>query len=273
MKPLTCAAARRRLQAFYDEQVPIADQIAVSNHLEWCDACADSFAELRWLGQTLRSCANSRAALPDEEAFRLEQSIVYRATAERDTSFQARLRRRLEDVHFVYAGLGVAAGVIVCAIVVLGTMRLAFSGERPDSLAAVLRILASPGSNQNPLALRPDVRMPRPLDGDVLAAPTIEAGDALFLLRGVVTQEGRIDYIELLNAGQAVPPGTDEATAVENLMGTVADAQFEPGSRAGMPVAVNMVWIVAHTTVRASKALQVPTLRARQSPSRRGVVS
>jgi hypothetical protein len=260
MKPLNCSAARRRLHAFHDEQLSVTDQIAVSNHLEWCDACADRFAELRWLRQTLRSGSNNRTIVSEEESLRLQQAIVYRATAERDTSFQAWLTKCREDMRVVYAGIGVAVAVVFGAVIMLGVMRLAFSVPRSDSLAAILRVLASPGSNENPLAVRPDVRMPRPIDNEVLAATHIKTDEALFLLRGVVTQQGRIDYIELLNAGQAVPPGTDEATAVENLMGTVADARFEPGSRAGMPVAVNMVWIVAHTTVRGTKAdLDLPS--------------
>ena len=40
MKPLTCAAARRRLHAFHDGELPVADQIAVEAHIDRCDECA-----------------------------------------------------------------------------------------------------------------------------------------------------------------------------------------------------------------------------------------
>src|SRR5207244_1589287 len=42
MKTLTCASARRRLQAFHDQELAVADQIAVSSHLGWCDGCAET---------------------------------------------------------------------------------------------------------------------------------------------------------------------------------------------------------------------------------------
>jgi hypothetical protein len=264
VKTLTCPATRRRLHAFHDDQLSMEDQVAVSSHLAWCDDCVDRLGELRWLRQTLRAAAHSRQAvadvLGDDTQRRLQDAIVYRAAAERTVSFRARLGRAVEDVHVVYAGIGAALAVLVCAVIMLGVVKFATSEQRPDSFAAILRILASPGSNQNPLPPRRDVQMPRPLNEDLLAVPLhIGLGDdALFMLRGVVTQEGRIDYIELLNAGRSVSSGVDEATVVGDLMGTVADAQFHPGSRAGLPVAVDMVWIVAHTTVRASK-VDLPT--------------
>ena len=64
MKPLTCAATRRRLQAFHDRELPFGDQIAVSAHLEWCDRCAAALAELRvGAARRCRRCAPGRAAL------------------------------------------------------------------------------------------------------------------------------------------------------------------------------------------------------------------
>jgi hypothetical protein len=155
------------------------------------------------------------------------------------------------------------AAVLSIAVMV-GMMRFATSEQRPDSLAAMLRIFGTPGSNQNPVAVRLGVRMPRPLD-DAFSAMDLVEGDALFMLKGVVTQEGRIDYLELLNAGTSVPAGLDEAALVEDLMGSASQARFEPASRAGEPVAVKMVWIVAHTTVRAAKTplLELPAVKKR----------
>ena len=37
MKVLSCAAARRRLQAYHDDELPVGEQIEVDAHLEWCD--------------------------------------------------------------------------------------------------------------------------------------------------------------------------------------------------------------------------------------------
>ena len=41
MKALTCAAVRRRLDAFLDDELPVVDRVAVAAHLDWCPACAE----------------------------------------------------------------------------------------------------------------------------------------------------------------------------------------------------------------------------------------
>jgi hypothetical protein len=46
------------------------------------------------------------------------------------------------------------------------------------------------------------------------------------------------------------PRGKAEAQSIEKLMDAMSRARFEPAQVAGLPVAVNMVWLVARTTVR-----------------------
>ena len=46
------------------------------------------------------------------------------------------------------------------------------------------------------------------------------------------------------------------------MLGAMSQARFEPARVAGLPVAVNMVWLVAHTTVRGTKAPKVAAGRA-----------
>jgi hypothetical protein len=162
------------------------------------------------------------------------------------------VRQAFEDMHFVYAGLGAAAAAVVSVAILLGMMRFTMTAS-PDSLAALVRLLASPGSNQNPVPAGVLVQMPRPLDEAFPTPGDLAADDTLFTLSAVVTREGRVANLELLRANDAasVAPGTVEAQLVEDLMGAVSRTRFEPASKAGLPVAVNMVWIVAHTTVRA----------------------
>ena len=45
--------------------------------------------------------------------------------------------------------------------------------------------------------------------------------------------------------------GHDEE-AMLSLLDVAAAVHFEPASFAGTPVAVNMIWLLAHTTVRGS---------------------
>lgn len=240
MKVLTCSAARRRLQAFHDEELPVSDQIAVSAHLEWCDRCAASLAELRLLRMALRSAAPGRAIGPDDDAS-LHATVVSRLRAENTVSLSACVHEMFQDMHFVYAGLGAAAAAAVCAIITLTMLRFA-NVDRP-------------GSNQNPVVVDARMLMPRPLDSIFITPDADRAGeDAVFTLSGVVTLEGRLINLEVhQEGGQPPAAGSSEARAVEHLMDTVSNARFEPARVAGSPVAVNIVWMVAHTTVRASK--------------------
>ena len=63
-------------------------------------------------------------------------------------------------------------------------------------------------------------------------------------LAAVVTREGTIAGLELLLAS-----GHDEEVLL-SLLEVASAARFEPARFAGSPVAVNLVWLLAHTTVR-----------------------
>jgi len=54
----------------------------------------------------------------------------------------------------------------------------------------------------------------------------------------------------LLILALATPVAAQTASQDLALRDAVSRARFEPATRKGMPVAVNMVWLVAHTTVR-----------------------
>ena len=213
MKALTCAATRRRLAAFHDEELAVADQIAVSAHLDWCSACAEEFAELRTLQAALRGTSPGRVVLADHEDATFEAAVLSRMNAEETLSFDTQVREMFEDMHLVYAGLGAAVAAMVCVVIMLGMMRVA-TAEEPDSLAAMMRMLASPpprvdspGTNQNPVGLYPDVRMPRALD-ELFFATSSGAGtdDTVFTLTAVVTREGRVANLEMLRASRVGAP-------------------------------------------------------------------
>ena len=255
MKVLTCAATRRRLQAFHDAELPVGDQIAVAAHLEWCDRCAEAFAEIEIVGSVLRSALPGRTVLSPDEQVTFPHAVVNRMRVERNLSWPVRLPLLFEDAHFLYAGGAAAVAAVVCVVVMLGMMRFATSTPRPDSLAALVDLL-TPGSNQNPVVPRASVQMPKPLGEAFSTSSSLKGNDeAVFTLAAVVTREGRVANLELLReTGDDVVPGTDEAKVVADLLDAVSRARFEPASVAGLPVAVNMVWLVAHTTVRGTPA-------------------
>jgi hypothetical protein len=183
-----------------------------------------------------------------------------------------------DDMHLVYAGVGAAAATAVCVVIMFTMMRFA-TNERPDSLAAMVRILASlsevehrDAAKQSPMAVDARMLSPRILDDRYFASPGKRAGeDALFTLSAVVTREGNIVNLELHPTGAIPAAGSSEARALEGLRGAVSRARFEPARVAGLPVpaAVNMVWLIAHTTVRATRAgldlNAAPTPKKRQA--------
>ena len=152
MRTMTCTAARRRLQAFHDRELPTGDQIAIAGHLDVCRECAALLAEIDLVGGALRAMAPGRRMLTRDEAVGFHASVVNRVKAEREASFVARVRGMFDDMHLVYAGLGATAATMACVVIMLGMMRFA-SSARPDSLAAMVACLATPGSNANAVAI------------------------------------------------------------------------------------------------------------------------
>jgi hypothetical protein len=257
MRTLSCASTRRRLHAFHDRELPVSDQIAVGAHLEWCGECASHYAELRFVRVALRATAPGRTALSmlsREEAGGFAAAIVSRVKAEYDQSLFVRLREMFADMHLVYAGLGATVATAVCVMIMLGMMRFATT-ERPDSLAAIVNLLATPGSNANPVDIDVRMQMPRALDDFVMPADSGAGEDHFFAVAAVVTREGRIGNHEMLRGNflRSGARGAQQERDAENLMGAISRARFEPAQKAGLPVAVNVVWLVAHTTVRANK--------------------
>jgi hypothetical protein len=245
---LRCRDARRRLQAFHDGELPIAEQIAVGAHLEACDPCTAEFAELGVLRSALRLSMPGRAALATGDDANFQAAVLSRLNAERTLSFGVRFREMFEDMHLVYAGLGAAAAAAVCVAVMLGMMPFGAS--------------QGPGSNQNPVAVNPFVRPPRPID-EPFSKAFLPRADMEYMLTAVVTREGRVEHLKVLDGAEPAAAGAGQAKLLEDLMGAVSKARFEPASVGVAPVAVNMVWIVAHTTVRASKGeLVIPALPA-----------
>jgi anti-sigma factor RsiW len=238
MKLLTCASVRRRLTAFHDRELPAEDFFAVRSHLESCPPCAREAGELDELRELLRvsvpSPAGERADLSG-----LRADILSRLQQEYDARWVSRLERFWDDVHLVWIGMAAAAASLICGTVMAGLLHYA-SPERNDSLAAMIQALASRD---------PYMQLPSP--GDVVPASLMDAmseDEAVLTLSAMVTREGRVDGVELLSSDQ-------DRQNVDHLMDAISRARFQPARQAGSPVSVNMVWLLAHTTVRGKQHL------------------
>ena len=129
----------------------------------------------------------------------------------------------------------------------LGMLHFA-SPERQDSLAAVIAVMAAPsGSDLNPARLDGRYRVPSvPQNGVVQRrskAPRWRrrADVEVLPLSAIVTREGRVSGLEVLERRKA--------SGVEHRRRPLA-GRLEPAEFAGSPVAVNLVWLVAQTTVK-----------------------
>ena len=254
MKALTCAATRRRLQAFHDRELPFTDQIAVSAHLEWCDRCAGALTDMRSVRSALQALAPGRRPLSHDEAAVFTATVVNRMKAEADASLFSRIRAMFEDMRLGYAGLGAAIATAVCVVIMLGMMRFA-TRERADSLAAIVSMLATPldcdtgndFTDASGCRSRWEERRQR--------ANEWAEQDAVFTLDFVVTQEhGRLSSLRLLRQARHAA-AIDEVRVIEDLLEAVSRARLDRLTPTEMPSSSNnMIWLVEHATVRATKA-------------------
>jgi len=256
MKPLmTCAAARRKLQAFYDGELPHQDHLAVQAHVAWCDRCADALNELRLVGRAVRVAARAHVALSQEEAALLAAAVVSRRKAEDAMSWSAWIGRLFDDWHLIYAGLGAAAATAACLVVILGMLRFAPT-EHPDaspfaSLAGIMSLLATP-VDANAIAL--DAASHARGTARFQAASENAAEDAVFELATIVTRGERLVNLERLRTGRKAT--REQARAIDAFLESVARARFDPAQDSAA-AGSGMVWLVTRMTVRATKPLDI----------------
>ena len=268
MTQLACGVVRELLSAFVDQELAVEEQIAVELHLHTCPFCAAEAESLREVGQVLRETgADARGDRCDLAG--LATGVVSRLRAECDQSIASRFERLFDDWHLVWAAVGATAATLLCAVVV-NALLLLTTQMRPNSMAAVLAGLASVGSNANPAWLSGSILVPR-VDADtVMPAAIVNHGrseDAMFALAAVVTREGTLSNVELLGRdGRFNPRIQRNRQDLLDLLDAAATARFEPARYAGSPVAVNVIWLLAHTTVRG-RAIPVVRPADKESPA------
>jgi hypothetical protein len=138
----------------------------------------------------------------------------------------------------------------VCVSAVTTVNRVA-RAEQPDSMADVISRLANPGSDRYPLQLDSEMLAPRPLNGG-WALDSIPGVEAAFALAAVVTREGRVGNFELLQSSVRGGGMADESDQISALLDAVKHSRFTPAQTPDGVVAVNVVWLLARTTVKAS---------------------
>jgi hypothetical protein len=253
MTLMTCSSVQRRLQSFHDGELPVKEMIDVEGHIGTCPPCARDLRQIQTLGDALRLAA---APAPAENWAGLQPGVISRMRAERHESWSARAQRFIDDVHLVWIGLASAAATFVLAGSILGMVHNI--PDRSDSLAAMFAVLgAKVGSDLNPapldgrgLNLGPTpVLVPTvPQDGVVYATlETATIPDGVMVpLSAQVTTNGSVENVRMLDR-------TLSTTGVRDLMDALSRGRLEPAQYGGAPVAVNVVWLLANTTVKPGK--------------------
>lgn len=245
-----CVDVRDRLEAFHDGELPIDERIAIQNHLGDCGSCSATASELAELGSTLRGLAASAAEHQPVETLRISAHVIERLKVEESFSMRAQITEWFQDMHLVWAGLGASVATAIC-IVGSASVLHAANQERPNSMARAISVLASPGSNDNPLRLNYEMMAPRAVtDGAI----EMSEEDAEYALSAVVSREGDVSGVEMINQ-PADRPGLNA------MLNEAYRMKFAPATARGDAVAVSMVWLVANTTVKGRHDENMQALR------------
>lgn len=249
---IACEIVRARLEAFHDDELELDAHLEVRTHLEHCASCAAESHDLAYLRDAFQELPSLTVAAQPRPSEAWTTSLLTQVQLERQWSWRSRLAQVFDDMHLVWPALGASGAVLVCLLASAQVMG-ATAVQRPDSLAGVIDVLARPGSNVNPARIDDFTVVPRRLAAsDWPLAGWPEAGDdALFTLSTVVTREGRIQRVQMLDADQAHRLKV-KREVIDALIEAASRAEFEPARTGGAPVAVNLVWLLAHTTVVGS---------------------
>jgi hypothetical protein len=243
MHVLPCDRVRDDLPAYHDDELPMEERVLIQGHLAECVACRLEAAALADLGSALRTMAVSvpgRASMNGQIA----TAVLERVRVERQFSLRARIGGLFEDMHLVWAGLGASLATLFCVFASAGVLQAA-SQERPDSLAGIISTIVSADAHQ-PMRLAPTIIENRALL-DTTETMQSTDGDSALMLSALITREGRIQNLEVL----------EEQARVLRVKPEIVLAMVEAASRVrfdrghNMQAPMNVVWLVTSTTVKA----------------------
>jgi hypothetical protein len=223
----------------------IRDLITIEEHVAGCPSCAAELSELRAVGDALRLAA---APAPADDWKGVQSGVISRMRVEAHESWSARTGRMFDDLHLIWIGLASTLATFLCGMVALSALHFA-SPEREDSLAAMISSISAPlGSNQNPLRGDPLLQAPSvPTSGtmiEAMLAQPVSHEELTLALSAVITREGRVEGISVIDRELR----SEELTRI---LDALSRGKLDPATLRASPVAVNLVWLLAHTTVRA----------------------
>jgi hypothetical protein len=241
-----CEQVRAELSAFYDEELPVADRIAIADHIEGCPSCRLEADDLELIGKALHTTARREDVAVMPGLSRLQTDILERWNAEERASFGRTIRNLFDDPRRASASLGVS--VVASLLLATGAFFLAQSPIRhPESLKAALSSRARTGDIYLPAV----EMLPRAYAEAIMPATVLNRDDEEVAISALVTVDGYLEDVELIGDRFHGRRSLPTHAQLSELLNAVATARFQPARAAGAPVSQNVVWLVSHTTVRA----------------------
>lgn len=137
-----CTHIRVHLGAYSDGELGAADRVRVAEHLATCRACDEALADIRGVGELLRSQV---APPPSSGEFSgLAAGVLSRLGAEELQSWRALFQRATGDWHWALVGAGAVCATLVLVLVVSAICEVSPNRHREDSLAALLANFEAP---------------------------------------------------------------------------------------------------------------------------------
>lgn len=253
---VSCRDVRGLLSPHHDGELGLETQIAVEAHMSRCRTCARHRKDLVAIQTLLRHAANRHEWAGGEGAERDDAqrcaltAVVEQAVSERRRGWPGVIDRLMVAGTAWWIPSG-ALAVTTAAAIILGSVLTLLTPTHSHSLASVLLALGSPGSNANPVLVARGVTPPQ-LSLDLGLPPVLTAPPTVasmhVTLAAVITREGEVSWMEVVS-----PHLTDELIRDLSLLSTAT--RFKPALYGGLPVAVNVVWLLEQTTVRPPLAV------------------
>jgi hypothetical protein len=244
-----CEQVRAELSAFYDEELPVTDRIAISDHLDGCPSCRLEANDLELIGDALQATARVEDVAVMPGLNRLQTDILERWNAEERASFGRSFRSLFDDPRRASASVGVSVVASLCLAMI--AFLVAQSPIRhPESLKAAMTLSAR--ARTGDIYLPAVELLPRAYAEAIMPATVLNRDDEEVAFAAIVTVDGYLKDVELIgDRSHGRQRSLPTHAELSELLNAVATARFEPARAAGAPVSQNVVWLVSHTTVRA----------------------
>ena len=207
----SCEQVRAELSAFYDEELPVTDRIAIADHLDGCPSCRLEADDLELIGEALQATARVEDVAVMPGLSRLQTDILERWNAEERASFGRTIRNLFDDPRRASASVGVS--VVASLFLAMGAF-VARAESHPPSRVAESRDdaeLARPHGRH--LSARRSRCCRAPYAEAIMPATVMNRDDEEVAFAALVTADGYLEDVKLIGDRIRGPAQSADARA------------------------------------------------------------